>query len=53
MKGVRLALYFQRKASGITSAYSILADPALLKVAQVALGLPAATSAASIETRPT
>lgn len=50
-EGVRLALYFQRKASGITSAYSILADPALLKVAQVALGLPAATSSASIETQ--
>jgi hypothetical protein len=50
-EGVRLALYFQRKASGITSAYSILADPALLKVAQVALGLPAASSAASIDTQ--
>jgi len=50
-EGVRLALYFQRKASGITSAFSILADPALLKVAQVALGLPASTSAANIETQ--
>lgn len=50
-EGVRLALYFQRKASGITSAYSILADPALLKVAQVTLGLPASTSAANIETQ--
>lgn len=50
-EGVRLALYFQRKASGVTSAYSILADPALLKVAQVALGLPASTSAANIETQ--
>ena len=48
-EGVRLALYFSRKASSITSAYSILADSALLKVAQVALGLPAATSATAIE----
>jgi Protein of unknown function (DUF1217) len=48
-EGVRLALYFKRKAPEITSAYSILADPALLKVAQVALSLPAASSAASIE----
>ena len=44
--GVKLALYFQRKASSgaITSAYSILADSALLKVAQTALGLPASTN---------
>jgi Protein of unknown function (DUF1217) len=48
-EGVRLALYFQRKASSITSAYSILADPALLKVAQTALSLPTATSAQGIE----
>lgn len=43
-EGVRLALYFERKASSIQSAYSILADAALLKVAQTALGLPAAMS---------
>ncbi len=39
-EGVRLALYFQRKASGVTSGYGIMADPALLKVAQTVLGLP-------------
>lgn len=39
-EGVRLALYFQRKASSITSGYGIMADPALLKVAQTVLGLP-------------
>ena len=33
-EGVRLALYFERKASSITSAFSILADKALLQVAQ-------------------
>jgi hypothetical protein len=47
--GVRLALYFQRKASGIVSAYSILADPALLKVVQTALGIPAEASAMGID----
>jgi Protein of unknown function (DUF1217) len=47
--GVRLALYFKRKASSINSAYGILADPALLKVAQTALGLPSAASSAAIE----
>lgn len=50
-EGVRLALYFRRKAPDITTAYSILADPALLKVAQVALGLPAATSSANLDTQ--
>jgi hypothetical protein len=48
-QGVRLALYFERKASSIQSAYSILADPALLKVVQTALGLSAANSAVDID----
>lgn len=39
-EGVRLALYFQRKAPELTSAYGIMADPALLKVVQTVLGLP-------------
>jgi hypothetical protein len=43
-EGVRLALYFQRKAAGLTSALGILADAALLKVAQTALGIPAASA---------
>jgi hypothetical protein len=42
--GVRLALYFQRMAPGIKSAYNILADPALLKVAQTVLQIPASSS---------
>ncbi len=37
-EGVRLALYFQRKAPEIDNAYEILADPALLKVAETILG---------------
>lgn len=48
-EGVRLALYFSRKAGTIQSAYSILADPALLKVAQTALGMPTATSSINID----
>ena len=50
-EGVRLALYFQRKAPTITSALSILADKALLKVTQTALGLPTSMSQAEIETQ--
>ena len=46
---MRLALYFERKASGITSAYDILADPALLKVVQTALSIPPETGAQDID----
>lgn len=38
--GVRLALYFQRKAGDITSAYDILADKALAEVFRTTYGLP-------------
>lgn len=48
-QGVRLALYFERKASGITNAFSILADKALTKFAQVALGIPAMASTQDID----
>lgn len=43
-EGARLALYFQRKASEISSPLNLLADTALLKVTQTALGLPASMS---------
>ena len=46
---VQLALYFQRKAPSITSAYSILADAALLKVAQTALGIDPSNSRLDID----
>lgn len=39
-EGVRLALYFERKAPTITNAYQILADPALSAVVRTVLGLP-------------
>lgn len=48
-EGVRLALYFRRKASGINGPFDVLADPALLRVAQVATGISSATSAADID----
>jgi hypothetical protein len=48
-EGVRLALYFRRKAGGIDSAFDILADKALLKVVQTALGIPSAMSQADID----
>ena len=38
--GVRLALYFQRKAGEITSAYDILADKALSEVFRTTFDLP-------------
>lgn len=48
-QGVRLALYFRRKAPLISSVYDILADRALLTVVQTALGLPPAMAAADID----
>ena len=47
--GTQLALYFARKAPTLTNAYQVLADPALLKVAQTLLGLPAAASTTDID----
>jgi hypothetical protein len=48
-EGLRLALYFTRKASTITTSYQILADKALTQVVQTALGLPATVSAGDID----
>ena len=48
-EGVRLALYFRRKAPDITSAYGILGDAALYKVAQVALGLTPSSNANNLD----
>ncbi|PYE87714.1 DUF1217 domain-containing protein [Phyllobacterium leguminum] len=48
-EGVRLALYFARKAPKLTNAYEILGDKALLTVAQTALGIPALVSNADID----
>ncbi|MCF3932481.1 DUF1217 domain-containing protein [Acuticoccus sp. M5D2P5] len=48
-EGVRLALYFERMAPDITTAYDVLADPALFKVVRTVLGLPAAFAAIDID----
>lgn len=48
-EGVRLALYFARKAPTISNTLGILADKALLKVAQTALNIPAETSLMDID----
>lgn len=48
-EGVRLALYFHRKASSINTAFDILADKALLEVARTALGLPESMSQMDID----
>jgi hypothetical protein len=38
-EGIRLALYFQRRAGGVETPFHLMADRALLKVTQVALGI--------------
>jgi hypothetical protein len=48
-EGVRLALYFERKASSIDNFYQILADPALAQVVRTALGYPSAIAQADID----
>ena len=48
-EGVRLALYFERKAATITSPYQILADTALATVVRTALGLPDSIATADID----
>lgn len=48
-EGLRLALYFTRKASTVSTSYQILADKALTQVVQTALGLPSTISAANID----
>ncbi|UVK47202.1 DUF1217 domain-containing protein [Mesorhizobium sp. AR07] len=48
-QGVRLALYFQRKAPTITNWYDVLADTALASVVRTALGLPDSFATANID----
>jgi len=47
--GVGLALYFQRKAPAITSAYGLLADKKLLQVVQTALDISPMTAVMPID----
>lgn len=48
-QGVRLALYFERKAPDISNAYDVLADPALAETVYTALGLPQAFAMGDID----
>lgn len=48
-EGVRLALYFARKAPAVDSILGLLADPAMLKVTQTMLGFSEATGALDID----
>ncbi len=48
-EGVRLALYFARKAPNVSSTLGIMADKALLKVMQTALNMPAETALMSLD----
>ncbi len=48
-EGVRLALYFERKAPTISNACQILADKALTQVVQTALGISPLTSMADVD----
>ncbi|MBR0712294.1 MULTISPECIES: DUF1217 domain-containing protein [Bradyrhizobium] len=48
-EGLRLALYFTRKASTITNAYEILADKALTQVVQTAMGWSSTISSSDID----
>jgi hypothetical protein len=48
-QGVRLALYFKRKASSVTSTMGILADRALLQFAQTTFGIPSTASKADLD----
>lgn len=48
-EGVRLAMYFQRKASTITKPMEILADKAVLRFIQTAFGIPKEASSGDID----
>jgi len=50
-EGLRLALYFQRKAPEVSSIFGLMGDPALYKVIQTVLGLPASYSNTNIDTQ--
>lgn len=47
--GVRLALYFQRKAPAIKNWYEVLGDKALAAVVRTALGLPESMAKADVD----
>ncbi len=48
-EGLRLALYFRRKAASVDSIFGLMGDSALYKVVQTALGLPPSYSGTDID----
>jgi hypothetical protein len=50
-QGVRLALYFRRKAPTVRSVYDFLADPALAEVVRTAVGLPPESAKGSLDSQ--
>ncbi|GAA0770922.1 DUF1217 domain-containing protein [Roseibium denhamense] len=52
-QGVRLALYFERKAPGITNAYEVLADRALAETVYTSLGLSQSFAMSDIDKQAT
>lgn len=48
-EGVRLALYFKRKASSVTTTMGLLADKALLKFVQTTFSIPTGASKADLD----
>jgi Protein of unknown function (DUF1217) len=48
-EALRLALYFHRKAPSVTTPFALLADRALFRVTQVALGLPSGAAGQNID----
>lgn len=48
-EGVRLALYFERKAPEISSYYEFLSDTALAKVVRTMLGMPESLAQANVD----
>jgi Protein of unknown function (DUF1217) len=48
-EGVRLALYFARKAPEAANTFDLIADPALARVIQIATGLPQSIGALDID----
>jgi hypothetical protein len=48
-EGLRLALYFRRKATSVDSIFGLMGDPALYKVVRTALGLPPTYSGTDID----
>lgn len=48
-EGVRLALYFERKATSLNTAFEVLGDRALLQVVQTATGISPASASSPID----